>query len=134
MQFLDVELNLSDNTYKPYIKPNDNPLYVSVHSNHPNCIKKNIPEAINKRLSALSSNEDMFKSVAPIYQEALKNAGYRYELKFNPVNSYNQTTKANNHKRNILWFNPPFSQGVRTNVGAKFLKLIRKHFPVNKRY
>ena len=66
-----------------------------------------------------------------IYQEALKNAGYHYELKFKPENSYNQTTKAKNHKRNILWFNPPYSQGVRTNVGAKFLKLIRKHFPPN---
>ena len=66
-----------------------------------------------------------------IYQEALKNAGYNYELKFKPENSYNQTTKDKNHKRNILWFNPPYSQGVRTNVGAKFFKLIRKHFPPN---
>ena len=70
----------------------------------------------------------MFKSVSPIYQEALKNAGYNYELKFKPENSYNQTTQDKNLKRNILWFNPPYSQGVRTNVGAKFLKLIRKHY------
>ena len=37
--------------------------------------------------------------------------------------------KCQTHKRNILYFNPPYSQGVRTNVGAKFLKLINKHFP-----
>ena len=55
VQFLDVELNLSDGTYKPYIKPNDVPLYVNKESNHPPSIKKNIPLSINKRLSALSS-------------------------------------------------------------------------------
>ena len=29
----------------------------------------------------------------------------------------------------IMWFNPPYSDNVKTNVGAKFLKLIDKHFP-----
>ena len=38
----------------------------------------NNPAAINKRLSALSSNENMFESVAPIFRDALKNAGYLY--------------------------------------------------------
>ena len=32
-------------------------------------------------------------------------------------------------KRNITWFNPPFSKHVATNLGAKFLKLIEKSFP-----
>ena len=131
VQFLDVELNLSDGSYKPYIKPNDKPLYVNMNSNHPSSIKKNIPEAINKRLSALSSSEEMFKSVAPLYQEALKNAGYNYELKFKPVDTSQNQRKSHKHKRNILYFNPPYSQGVKTNVGAKFLKLIGKHFPKN---
>ena len=102
VQFLDVELNLSENSYKPYIKPNDNPLYVNIFSNHPSCIKKNIPEAINKRLSALSSNEEMFKSVAPLYQDALNKAGYSYVLKFNPANENQDQKKCHTHKRNIL--------------------------------
>ena len=52
---------------------------------------------------------------------------YKYKLKFNPIEKKNK--KNNSRKRDVLWFNPPYSQGVRTNVGAKFLKLIDKHFP-----
>ena len=35
------------------------------------------------------------------------------------------------HKReqNIIWFNPPFSRNVSTNVAKKFLQLLDKHFP-----
>ena len=62
VQYLDVEFNLKNESYKPYIKPGDTPLYVHIHSNHPPSIKRNIPEAINRRLSNLS----------PVYQEALK--------------------------------------------------------------
>ena len=69
----------------------------------------------------------MFNSVAPLYQDALKKAGYNYKLKFNPMEKKNK--KNSSRKRDVLWFNPPYSQGVRTNVGAKFLKLIDKHFP-----
>ena len=35
VQFLDVELNLEDDSFKPYIKPKDTPLYVHKNSNHP---------------------------------------------------------------------------------------------------
>ena len=38
--FLDITLNLSLGRYWPYRKPNDNPLYVHAHSNHPPCKKK----------------------------------------------------------------------------------------------
>ena len=45
--------------------------------------------------------------------------------------SYAQTeVKTNkNRSRNIIWFNPPFSQNIKTNIGKIFLKLIKKHFP-----
>ena len=29
----------------------------------------------------------------------------------------------------MIWYNPPYSKTVKTNVGAQFLKLIGKHFP-----
>ena len=32
-------------------------------------------------------------------------------------------------QRNIIWFNPPFSRNVSTNVAKKFLQLLDKHFP-----
>ena len=37
--------------------------------------------------------------------------------------------KRRNRKRNVIWFNPPFSKIVKTNIGSKFLKLVDKHFP-----
>ena len=45
--------------------------------------------------------------------------------------SYAQTeVRTNKNKsRNIIWFNPPFNQNVKTNIGKIFFKLINKHFP-----
>ena len=57
----------------------------------------------------------MFNSVAPLYQDALKKAGYNYKLKFNPIEK-KRKKKSTSHKRDVSWFNLPFSQGVRTNV------------------
>ena len=109
-----------------HIKPSDKPLYVNTNSSHPSSIIRNIPEDINKRLSALSGNEEIFNSATPLNEEALENAGYHYKLQFKPSVT-NQTIKKNHtHKCSILYFNPPYSQGAKTNVGAQFLKLIRK--------
>ena len=35
----------------------------------------------------------------------------------------------NRQRNNILWYNPPFSKNVSTNIRHKFLSLIDKHFP-----
>ena len=37
--------------------------------------------------------------------------------------------KRKNRPRNIIWFNPPYSAYIETNVAKTFLKLIDKHFP-----
>ena len=31
--------------------------------------------------------------------------------------------------RRIIWFNPPYSKSVATNIGKKFFQLLRLHFP-----
>ena len=48
---------------------------------------------------------------------------------------YVQTEVKTNKNRSpkITWFNPPFSQNVKTNIGKIFLKLIKKHFPNHSR-
>ncbi len=66
--FLDVTFDLKSNTFQPFRKPNNQTLYVHSESNHPPLIKKNIPEMINKRLSSISSNKDIFESAKPEYQ------------------------------------------------------------------
>ena len=71
VEFLDVELNLNTGIQKPFTKPNNTILYVDANSNHPPSIKKNIPLSVQKRLSILSSDEQVFNEVAPQYQEAL---------------------------------------------------------------
>ena len=127
VNFLDVTLDLTTGRFKPYLKPATTPLYVHSKSNHPPNIIRNIPEAINKRLSEISSDEDAFNEAAPPYQEALRTSGYAYNLKFKPG-----TQKPPNQKkrrRNIIWFNPPFNKNVQTDIGRVFINLIDKCFP-----
>ena len=121
IDFLDITMDLRAEIYKPYMKPNNTPLYVHKDSNHPPNIIKNIPESINKRLSSISCNEGVFKEAAPKYQEALDKSGYNYKLKYNPSNE--QSKKNRNRQRNITWFNPPYSENVATNVGKNFLDI-----------
>ena len=40
-----------------------------------------------------------------------------------------ENTNVKNRQCKILWFKPPFSQSVKTNIGKVSLKLVRKHFP-----
>ena len=62
------------------------------------------------------------------HQKALEKSGYWQTLKYYPSNE-NVSNNKRNRKRNVIWFNPPFSANVKTKVGNYFLILIRKHFP-----
>ena len=57
--------------------------------------------------------------------------GHTFKLNFEEDLSADMGKAKNKrkHKRDIIWFNPPYSQAVKTNVGRQFLKLIDKHFP-----
>ena len=80
---------------------------------------------ISQRLSMLSSSEAIFYEESAPYQKALEDSGYKEDLKYMAP----QPQKKKGRRRKILWFNPPFNLEVKTNVAAKFLKLIDKHFP-----
>ena len=71
-QLLDINLNLDLETFKPYMKPNSVPVYVHKDSNHPRSILENIPKSINRKLSTISSNQEVFRAACPPYQAALK--------------------------------------------------------------
>ena len=131
VNYLDVTFNLNDGTYRPYQKPDNIIQYMHVKSNlFPNTIKQ-ISKTIEKRLSQLSSNEEIFNESAPFYEDKLHQSGYQQKLKYNPVNT--KTHSKRNHKRNIIWFNPPFNRNVSTKIGKYFLNLLDKHFPQNHR-
>ena len=67
VNYLDVTFNLNDGTYRPYQKPDNIILCIHVESNHPPNIIKQIPKTIEKRLSQLSSNEEIFNESATFY-------------------------------------------------------------------
>ena len=124
--FLDVTFDLANEIYSPYKKPNDNILYVHTSSNHPPNILKQIPDAVSKRLSRNSSSEEIFNQHKDEYVAAIKSSGYKESLKFT---ANMENTQRRNRSRKIIWFNPPFSKGVSTNVAQQFLGLLDKHFP-----
>ena len=131
--FLDATLNLNTGKFWPHRKPNDNPLYINNNSNHPPSIKKQIPSMVNERVTQLSSFEDEFVRSASMYSEALHESVYQTFLKYRKEA---KTTKAvsNRRRRNIVWFNPPYSDDVETNIGHEFLNLITKYFSKHHRF
>ena len=57
----------------------------------------------------------------------MKSAGYSEHLVYNK-NSHKGPKTQRNRSRKVIWFNPPFCQTVKTNIGSKFLFLIDEHF------
>lgn len=128
VNFLNVTLDLRSGKHHPFTKEENIPLYMHKNSNHPPSILRNIPESINKRLSEISSDKECFDDAKHVYQEALNKSGYRYKLTYNVAISRTSSSRRN-RRRNVLWYNPPYSRNVETNVGKCFLSLIDQHFP-----
>ena len=127
VDFFDVTFNLGNGTYRPYKKSNEPSLYINTSSNHPPQVIKQLPKSINKRLNKNSSCKKVLEESKLEYESALKNCRYNHvKLTFNKKE--HQSLKRTRH-RNIIWFNPPFSTNVTTNVAKTFLSLLDKHFP-----
>ena len=60
VQYLDVEFDLRTNSYRPFRKPGSELLYVNRKSNPPPSVLKQIPNGVAKRLSDISSSEEIF--------------------------------------------------------------------------
>ena len=125
-EFLDVLLDLETGTRRPYRKPGDKPRYVHQMSNHPPAVKKQMPIMVERRISDLSSTKELFEEEKEVYQEALNEAGYKHKLEF----KQSSRKQNRNRQRRTIWFNPPWNEGVSTNLTQLFRRLIRKHFPV----
>ena len=76
VESLDVTFNLITGLYTPYKKPNDNLLYINASSDHPPQVFKQLTNSINKRLCKNSTNEKVFNTVKPAYENALHKSGY----------------------------------------------------------
>ena len=117
-------------------KPNNKTLYNDTNSNYPPTMIKHLPAAIGRQISDISSKE-LSNKAKPHYESALKQSGHDKELIHTehkkPVTHTIQNSRKN-RQRNIIWFNPPYSMNVQTNIGREFLNLVSKHFPKNHRY
>ena len=125
-----VTLNLTTGKYQPYNKSDNNPLYINILSNHPPNIIKNLPGNISKRINNLSADETTFNKSKDWHNNALAESGFKHKITFQK--QQNTSTVANNtknRKRNIIWFNPPFSLNVSTNIGKTFFSVLDQHFP-----
>ena len=133
VNFLEVTLNLAKSTYCPYLKDNNKVIHVNTESNRPLSIIKQLPKSIELRLSQLSANKEIFKNSVTPCNEALTKAGYKHQMRYQQ-NTRQNTTTNKIRKKNIIWFNPPYSANVVTKVGKHFLSLLDKHFPSHKRF
>ena len=97
---------------------NDETLYIHAKSNHPANILKQLPISIETRLSNLSSNPEIYHEASKHYQNILNQSGYDYKLQYKPPNNdhKSKSKSSKNRRRNIIWFNLPFSENVSNNI------------------
>ena len=146
VDFLDVTVNLSTGLYQPYQKPNSKINFIHRDSNHPPPIIKNLSKGIAFRLSNNSANVNIFNKAAKPYHAALRTNGHKQLIQYTKNDkpeekaakaNHNHTTgkintspnekrdeknKKKIRKRNIIWFNPPFSVNVATNIGENVFR------------
>ena len=127
VNYLDVILNLNNSSFKPYHKPDDIIQYIVKESNHPPSIIKHLVVSIEKQLSNNSSDEKNIKRSSYL----LNKPGYINKLVYHTPSAGNQENKNKNCQRNVIWFNPPYSESVTTRIGQSFLHLLDTHFPKN---
>ena len=111
---LDVNFDLTKDIYKPYRKPNDQPLYISRHSDHPPNTARQISLSVSSRILNISSDQSIFNSSIPMYKEALTKSGFNDDIIYTPIIESNNSERKNTRKRKIIWFNPPYSMDMET--------------------
>ena len=94
-------------------------------SKFPKLLKNASPSSPPMKKYSMSQNPQN----GDIEEDKLHKSGNQQKLKYNPVNT--KTHRKRNHKRNIIWFNPPFNRNVSTKIGKYFLNLIDQHFLQN---
>ena len=82
VDYLDVTFNLTDSSYRPFNKTNNEMNYIHKQSNHLPSIIKQLPLSVERRLSKLSSKEKIFNDSIPIYQEAQIKSVYNHKITY----------------------------------------------------
>ena len=85
--YLDVTFNLNDGSYRPYQKTNDETHYIHILSDH----------------------------TTSQYKQHLASCGYNEKLTYQQQRENNENT-GKNRKGIIIWFKPPYSKSLKTNI------------------
>ena len=74
--FPNLTYDLTEGIYKPFRKPNDDPVYINRSSNHPPSIICELPHSINRWINLLSCNKETLDKAAQTYNDALKRTDF----------------------------------------------------------
>ena len=61
-----------------------------------------------------------------MYKKALTKSGFNHNIIYTPVIESNNSERKKIRERKIIWFNPPYSMNVETNIGK--IKIGKKAF------
>ena len=61
----------------------------------------------------------------------VSDASYNFKMKYQPPTASPPPKKNRTRTRQIVWFNPPFSLNVETNIGKEFFQIIDKFPKIN---
>lgn len=113
--------DLRTGKFRPFRKPNDDPLFKNWHSNHPSSITGQLPIAIN---CSLGSDQQTSEETAHPYQNALRHSNFDHDLTL----TLPQDTQAKHRRRSRSWNSldqPIFQQECKhQHIGLEFLNLI----------
>ena len=98
--FLDLTFDLNNGSYKPYRKPNDDPLYINQFSNHPPPIIRELPHSINRRIITLCCDKETFDEAAPTCNDALTRSNFNAHLKYEQPKT--STSTRNKRQQNVI--------------------------------
>ena len=70
----------------------------------------------------------VFNDVVKPYNEALKRSGFDKLRKYMDSEFIRKNNKNERRPRNIIFFNPPFCNTVKTKNGKQFFNLVNLHF------
>ena len=80
---------------------------------------------VERRISSISCDAEEFEKVKPVYDQALKDSGFNDGIKFKTTPA---PSRRRSRRRRIIWFNPPYNASTETNMGNKFIQIVKKHF------
>ena len=101
--------------------------------------KSFIDQASSVKMAGYWPHSCSFDKAKQHYEDVLKQCGHTTNFTYiaNGTSTPQQSNPAHhrkNRQRKIIWFNPPYSRNVHTNVGKSLLGLITKHFPTSHKY